>query len=553
MADPEKPLTAEEISKLEVKNEENISKKYDRQIRLWGLNGQERLGNCHVLLLGAGPAGSETLKNLVLPGIGKFSIVDGEKVSNRDLGNNFFVELAGVGQSRAEEVGRLIQELNGFVEKGHIIEHDPVHWVNTVSGDVFRDFDVIIANNLPDATILKLGELSEHWNKKLVVLRTNGLIGTVRLYAKEHKVLESKPDGEKWDLRIQGPWPALQAYADSFDTEAMKADLQQFSPDFTHVPFTVLLIKLLTKWKSEHGGNGPSSDVEKKEFGNLIISYGRGFSTAENFKEAINNKYLVWKEYEIPPDTQAIFDDDRCIDINEQSPRFWLLARAVKEFVANEGHGVLPLVGQLPDMTAKPAAYIAMQRLYREKAEEDWRAVKVHLQGFLKSINKSPDDIPDDLTALFCKHSNVMKVFRFTSLNNEFNKEKINSSNIEWYDTTGVWYIAFRAAGRFQGAHGRLPGDRNDDAHADLEGLQKIAAHLLEDLGMVGDDYADLKLDDHLGELCRFGGSQIHNTCAFIGGVAAQEIIKLVTRQWHPVDNTYIYNGITGTSAFFAV
>lgn len=33
MADPEKPLTAEEITKLEHKSDENISKKYDRQIR----------------------------------------------------------------------------------------------------------------------------------------------------------------------------------------------------------------------------------------------------------------------------------------------------------------------------------------------------------------------------------------------------------------------------------------------------------------------------------------------------------------------------------------
>lgn len=38
-------------------------------VRLWGLHGQERLHNSHIVLLGAGPAGSETLKNLVLPGL----------------------------------------------------------------------------------------------------------------------------------------------------------------------------------------------------------------------------------------------------------------------------------------------------------------------------------------------------------------------------------------------------------------------------------------------------------------------------------------------------
>jgi NEDD8-activating enzyme E1 regulatory subunit len=45
-------------------------KKYDRQLRLWGANGQKALEDAHVLLInsGAGVTGIETLKNLVLPG-----------------------------------------------------------------------------------------------------------------------------------------------------------------------------------------------------------------------------------------------------------------------------------------------------------------------------------------------------------------------------------------------------------------------------------------------------------------------------------------------------
>jgi amyloid beta precursor protein binding protein 1 len=49
------------------------------------------------LLLGANPSGTETLKNLVLPGIKGFTVVDGENVSKRDLGNNFFVTPESVG------------------------------------------------------------------------------------------------------------------------------------------------------------------------------------------------------------------------------------------------------------------------------------------------------------------------------------------------------------------------------------------------------------------------------------------------------------------------
>lgn len=72
--------------------------------------------------------------------------------------------------------------------------------------------------------------------------------------------------------------------------------------------------------------------------------------------------------------------------------------------------GYLPLVGTLPDITAKPDKYIAKQRLYREKANLDCQIVKKYLQELLVSINKSPDDIKDEDIAFFCKHACVMKV-----------------------------------------------------------------------------------------------------------------------------------------------
>lgn len=44
------------------------AEKYDRQIRLWGPQGQQRIEDASVVLLNATPAGTETLKNLILPG-----------------------------------------------------------------------------------------------------------------------------------------------------------------------------------------------------------------------------------------------------------------------------------------------------------------------------------------------------------------------------------------------------------------------------------------------------------------------------------------------------
>lgn len=54
------------------------------------------------MLLGASSSGTETLKNLILPAVGRFTIVDGEKVNLRDCGNNFFVTKDSIGQPRAQ-------------------------------------------------------------------------------------------------------------------------------------------------------------------------------------------------------------------------------------------------------------------------------------------------------------------------------------------------------------------------------------------------------------------------------------------------------------------
>lgn len=69
---------------------------------------------------GSSVAGVETLKNLVLPSIGNFTIADSAKVTEADLGINFFLRSQSLGQSRAEECKQLLEELNPDVH-GHAI------------------------------------------------------------------------------------------------------------------------------------------------------------------------------------------------------------------------------------------------------------------------------------------------------------------------------------------------------------------------------------------------------------------------------------------------
>jgi amyloid beta precursor protein binding protein 1 len=89
-------------------------RKYDRQLRLWAASGQAALESAHVVLVnsGAGVCAVETLKNIVLPGIGRFTILDRGIVTEVDVGTNFFLDRSALGRSRAEYCAKLLLELN---------------------------------------------------------------------------------------------------------------------------------------------------------------------------------------------------------------------------------------------------------------------------------------------------------------------------------------------------------------------------------------------------------------------------------------------------------
>lgn len=73
---------------------------YDRQIRLWGLEAQNRMRSSTVLVLSLRSLAHETIKNLVLAGIGRLIVMDDGVVTEEDLGGGFLFreEEGAVGQ-----------------------------------------------------------------------------------------------------------------------------------------------------------------------------------------------------------------------------------------------------------------------------------------------------------------------------------------------------------------------------------------------------------------------------------------------------------------------
>uniref|UniRef100_A0A8V0XWP7 NEDD8-activating enzyme E1 regulatory subunit n=1 Tax=Gallus gallus TaxID=9031 RepID=A0A8V0XWP7_CHICK len=492
--------------------------RYDRQLRLWGDHGQEALESAHVCVINATATGTEILKNLVLPGIGSFTIVDGNRVSGEDVGNNFFLQKSHIGQSRAQSATELLQELNNDVS-GNFVEESPETLLDN-DPSFFNRFNLVVATQLSESTVLRLAELLWNSNIPLLICRTYGLVGYMRIIIKEHPVVESHPDNTLEDLRLDKPFPELTEHIQSYDLDHMD------KKDHSHTPWIVIVAKYLTKWFNEKSDQLPKSYKEKEAFRQLIrqgiLKNENGTpEDEENFEEAIKNVNTALNTTKIPRCIEEIFNDDCCVNLTEQSPSFWILVRAVKEFVANEGQGCLPVRGTIPDMIADSSKFIKLQNVYREKAKRDIAAVGNHAAKLLQSLGKAPESISErELKLLF--------------------------SNMDNPDSEVVLYLMLRAVDRFYKQHGRYPGVYNYQVEDDIGKLKSCLTSFLQEHGL-----SVLVKDDYVHEFCRYGAAEPHAIAAFMGGAAAQEIIKVITGQFVIFNNTYIYSGMSQTSATF--
>jgi len=114
-------------------------------------------------------------------------------------------------------------------------------------------------------------------------------------------------------------------------------------------------------------------------------------------------------------------------------------------------------------------------------------------------------------------------------------------------DSLIQWYIALRAADRIRQDTGSWPGaacaDDDEESLAAALAALTAAANKIVATYEAEDFSADSKM---LQELVRYGGSELHVTSSVLGGIAAQEAVKLLTKQYVPLNNTLLYDGLRG-------
>ncbi|MEV6231762.1 adenylyltransferase/sulfurtransferase MoeZ [Saccharopolyspora shandongensis] len=130
LVEPASELTKEEVAR------------YSRHLIIpdVGMDGQKRLKNAKVLVVGAGGLGSPALLYLAAAGVGTLGIVEFDEVDESNLHRQVIHGQSDLGRPKAESARDSIAEINPFVK----VNLHQTHLTSENALDIFRDYDLIL-------------------------------------------------------------------------------------------------------------------------------------------------------------------------------------------------------------------------------------------------------------------------------------------------------------------------------------------------------------------------------------------------------------------------
>ncbi|ULU00911.1 hypothetical protein L3Y34_001375 [Caenorhabditis briggsae] len=535
------------------------SNRYDRQVRLWGEDGQASIGSTSACVLGSDSLATETLKSLVLAGVQSFYIVDDARVEQVDIGQNFFLHIDDIGRPRAEATLEKLTELNPSVLGSSSCQSPTALTQEDV--EKLATFSVVVAVNQTEEVDAKFAQVLYDISVPFVCIKSFGLIGTIRICIKEHTIANSHEENPRPDLRLDAPFKKLTEMIAETDLNDMTIE------QLRHTPYILLHFKALEEFRKQRNDEKafPTTTSDRKEIQQILLSFRRskedsGTKDSENFDEA---KAAVMRAFQkttlqIGASVKSILTSSQC---STSTQPFWLICEALRRFV-DANNGLLPLRGTLPDMTSDSSRYTRLATMFHEKALADAQEVL----RFTREVEKERgvgDVISEEVCYRFCKNADRIRVqngdlldysretkeivakIREITVDEQTRAEKVDSA---------TWMLLMRAAGRFKKEKGRFPGTNGVPVSIDAQDLRKRVEALIKESVKENEDIQPMLhnvTDSAIAEMCRFGAAELHVISSYVGGIASQEIIKLATNQYVPIDNTFVFDGHTQESATF--
>ncbi|KXL48492.1 hypothetical protein M433DRAFT_76101 [Acidomyces richmondensis BFW] len=149
---------------------------YDRQIRLWGAQAQQRIRSANILLVSLRALGTEIAKNLTLAGIRSLTIIDNDPVTEEDLGTQYFIREEDVGKPRAEAAIPRIQEMNPRVQ---ITSGGSLDELKLRNQSYYAPFDCVIACDHDFDTLFNINSRARLASRPFYAAGIHGFYGYI--------------------------------------------------------------------------------------------------------------------------------------------------------------------------------------------------------------------------------------------------------------------------------------------------------------------------------------------------------------------------------------
>lgn len=499
----------------------------------------------NILCLGAGSSMTEALKNLILPGCGHFTIVDPRMVTERDLGNNFFVTVQDIGKPLAEATLKNLLELNEDV-KGESVVCDISKFVEENS---LKDYSIVIVSNLPIQFVVPIDNACRELNIPLIYCHSYGMIGHIRLSYKEHNIVEGKFQNNI-DLRLYNPFNSLNDYCSKFDLDKLSKE------EIYKIPFPVLLLHTMKKWKNLHDGKEPSNSDEKAKFRELYNIYYLTYRIKEipheegdgNFAEAAEFSYYCYTPTELPNDMNELMNNHKMNELSNKTDKFWFVVRAINDFYKN--HKYLPLSGRIPDITCSTENYIDLQEVYNNEYIMEGEEIKEICKKYLHENGLNEDYIENEYYSYVLKNINCLTSITTSSISDEIElKSSKEAFNNEFYE--GIkecnniplyWYLLLRSNDTYYSKYGKYINiNDNEKEKSDFSDICSEICEKYNNAVHINDK--DIK------EMLRYSDNvELITINSIIGGIVSEEAIKLLCKEFIPLNNTFIMCGMNGSA-----
>ncbi|CCD24288.1 Ula1p NDAI_0C06290 [Naumovozyma dairenensis CBS 421] len=312
----------------------------------------------------------------------------------------------------------------------------------------------------------------------------HGMVGYLHLSLSEpYFVMESHPDNVVPELRLDKPWPELVKYMESFDLKSM----DEYS--LAKLPYPVILYHAIIYIKEIMGIN--PATLTSSQFRGYLTHYIHELSPGNvndlNFIEAKRFSYLALPNPTLQKKLESVIDYAKqsynlCTD--EYNRNVSILLQTLEIYLKENANNHYPLPARIPDMESSTEEFNKIKMVYEGENMKS-------LDRLMELLQENKYDIPKSLLEVFCD----------------------NIKNIQYQEpsTYSIERSLFNTSNRLL---------------RDLLELQYGSAN-------------NIKMDEHMEKVLSLNS---YPTSTFIGGVVAQETIKLITHQYIPINNTFLFD-----------